>query len=324
MNVNLEVGAFDYAVRAEFHKNLFGQNCVYERFNVKAKIAEIRQFFSHLTAHQSDKNDHMFHSTDVLVECGASVTGQHMTVTVQGTPDEVGKVVSAVREKFESCDSYVRWVHDPQYLTSMNVPLPDKNPPFEEMYPWLNGESLESYYNRFITSSCSILLLIGAPGTGKTSFLRDFLRKTKSNAIVSYHPKVIENETFFAEWYESTDEHVVIAEDADDILSPRSDGNKVMQRFLNLSDGLVSMPHKKIIFTCNLENLSDIDSALTRPGRCFDVVHFAKLDRTQSKIVAEKAGIDFNLDGNEFTVSEIFNEKTKSSVKTLKNKFGFL
>jgi ATP-dependent 26S proteasome regulatory subunit len=96
------------------------------------------------------------------------------------------------------------------------------------------------------------------------------------------------------------------------------------QRFLNLGDGLISLPNKKIIFTCNLERTSDIDSALTRPGRCFDVVKFDSLNREQSRAVANKIGVEFNLDGSEFTVSEIFNAKKTSEVQKTKNSFGFL
>jgi ATPase family associated with various cellular activities (AAA) len=324
MNVSIETGKFGSAAIAEFHSKNFGLNVINSSLNLKAGIEQIMLALNHMTVHQCTSHETMFHSDGLLIECEVGSTGGHVSLTVIGVKSKVESITAELSSKFESYGSYVRWVYDPQYLESINVPLPEKNPPFEEMYPWLKGESLSSYYNRFVQSDCSILLLIGAPGTGKTSFLRDMLRKTKQNAIVTYHPKVLEQESFFADWYQSSKENFVIAEDADEILSPRSDGNKILSRFLNLGDGLISLPNKKIIFTCNLERASDIDSALTRPGRCFDVVKFNSLNREQSKAVANKIGVEFNLDGSEFTVSEIFNAKKTSEVQKTKNSFGFL
>jgi ATP-dependent 26S proteasome regulatory subunit len=42
-----------------------------------------------------------------------------------------------------------------------------------------------------------------------------------------------------------------------------------MSRFLNISDGLIKLPNKKLVFTTNVTNFENIDSALLRPGRCF-------------------------------------------------------
>lgn len=324
MDVKIETGKFGSAAIAEFHSKNFGLNVISSSLNLKAGIEQIMLALNHMTVHQCNSSETMFHEDGLLIECKVGSTGNHVNLSIVGVKSKVESITAELSNEFESYGSYVRWIYDPQYLESINVPLPEKNPPFEEMYPWLKGESLMSYYDRFMQSDCSILLLIGTPGTGKTSFLRDMLRKTKQNAIVTYHPKVLEQESFFADWYQSSKENFVIAEDADEILSPRADGNKIMHRFLNLGDGLISLPNKKIIFTCNLERTSDIDSALTRPGRCFDVVKFDSLNREQAKIVANKIGIEFNLDGSEFTVSEIFNAKKKESVASTKNSFGFL
>lgn len=43
------------------------------------------------------------------------------------------------------------------------------NSPFDEMYPWLEDETLTDYYHRFMNSKSNILILIGVPGTGKTT-----------------------------------------------------------------------------------------------------------------------------------------------------------
>jgi ATP-dependent 26S proteasome regulatory subunit len=48
----------------------------------------------------------------------------------------------------------------------------------------------------------------------------------------------------------------------------------MMHRFLNVGDGLVTTKGKKLIFSTNLPSIRDVDSALVRPGRCFDILNF--------------------------------------------------
>ena len=48
---------------------------------------------------------------------------------------------------------------------------------------------------------------------------------------------------------------------------------------------------KKLIFSTNLEDPADVDPALLRPGRCFDVLRFALLDAAQAGALAQAAGI---------------------------------
>jgi ATP-dependent 26S proteasome regulatory subunit len=53
------------------------------------------------------------------------------------------------------------------------------------------------------------------------------------------------------------------------MLLARANGNVDLHRFLAVADGVVRAQGRKIIFTTNLPNISDIDEALLRPGRCF-------------------------------------------------------
>jgi hypothetical protein len=48
----------------------------------------------------------------------------------------------------------------------------------------------------------------------------------------------------------------------------------MMAKFLNVSDGMIKLPGKKTIFTTNLDNIRNVDSALICSGRCFDVLTF--------------------------------------------------
>lgn len=183
-------------------------------------------------------------------------------------------------------------------------------------------ESLTDYYDRYVNSSANVLLLKGLPGVGKTSFLRGLLYHSKQSATLTYHEKILEQDRFFVDWLEN-DDMFMILEDADTLLLPRKEGNNLMARFLNMGDGLMGFTNKKIIFSTNLPNLSDIDSALTRPGRCFDILEFRNLNREESIVLCDKIGTSVP-DGDSFSVSELFANKRNETVSHKKSTFGFM
>jgi ATP-dependent 26S proteasome regulatory subunit len=154
--------------------------------------------------------------------------------------------------------------------------------------------------------------LIGPPGTGKTSFIKYLLTRSGSGAKVSYDPDIIKSDSFFAEFVEG-DASFMIFEDADAFLQSKKEGNTLMHRFLNVADGLVSTKGKKLIFSTNLPSITDIDEALIRPGRCFDICHFRNLTRDEAENVVAEIQQDISLpDSNNISLSEIFNELKSS------------
>jgi hypothetical protein len=234
--------------------------------------------------------------------------------------------IAAIKSHFSVPNSYIRWIYDTQYLESIKIPLENKNMPFTEMYPFLNGETLDEYYDRYMNSDASILLLLGPPGLGKTAMIRGLLRYANQSAILTYHTKLLESDEFFASWFRSKDENIVIMEDSDTMLLPRADGNSMMNRFLNLGDGLITLKNKKMIFTTNLPNVSSIDEALLRKGRCHDVVEFSYLNKDQASLIADKAGICFVADQEKYTIADIFADTRTNKVSSVKRhqQFGFM
>jgi hypothetical protein len=242
-------------------------------------------------------------------------------VSVMGSKEEIERFIPILYEYFEKYQdetkSFVNWciIDDAGKMVKIKKELEVKNTPFTEMYPFLNGESLEEYYERFNSSSASILLLQGPPGTGKTTFIRGLLHHLKKNALLSYDEAILKSDNFLSSFIEDSSVNYLIFEDADAYLTSRESGNRTIHKFLNAGDGLISSSDKKIIFTTNLASLSDVDQALIRPGRCFDVLQFRQLTKDEAIAVAEKQGVEVELPEKNFTIAEIFNSQKNTKKK---------
>ena len=66
------------------------------------------------------------------------------------------------------------------------------------------------------------------------------------------------------------------------LLMARTNGNHDLHRFLAIADGVVRAQGRKIIFTTSRPNIGDLDEALLRPGRCFQVVRTRLLNCEQA------------------------------------------
>jgi ATP-dependent 26S proteasome regulatory subunit len=61
-----------------------------------------------------------------------------------------------------------------------------------------------------------------------------------------------------------------------------------MHRFLATADGVARSQGRKIIFTTNLPNVTDIDDALIRPGRCHAIRHLRNLTPEEAESLARR------------------------------------
>ena len=249
----------------------------------------------------------------------ATSTRGKLDVDATGTPEDVLTFIKQMDGQLKRAENLIEWVYSARG-DSISVPL-NYRPAIMSAYPWL-PKDIHSYIDDYLNSSASVIILIGPPGTGKTTFIKNLIHRSGGDAKVTYDEKVMGDDSLFAGFIEG-DTRFLIMEDADAFLAAREDGNTMMHRFLNVSDGLISAEGKKLVFSTNLPSVHDIDAALLRPGRCFDIVEFRPLTRDEATEVAGEVGTVGPLpDGKEFTLAEIFNIQPSDS-KAGRRHIGF-
>lgn len=210
----------------------------------------------------------------------------------------------------------------------INVPVTGNKSFYEEAYPAIGD--FDKFLNDYLNSDSAVLLLYGPPGTGKTSLLREMLTRSNKTALLTYSKDIAGLDTLFSHFYESGDAFLIV-EDADTYINSRSeDGNDVMKKLLNITDGLTAKPEKKVIFTTNLTDLSHVDPALLREGRCFAAVNINSLNSDQAIKLIEVMGHSKTvLDDQKLPIvlanvySLLAGREVDQSTKTVKSSFGF-
>ena len=299
--------------------------------NIKQEIVTThKDWDNYLSENWLDCQIIQYGSNDGLIVDGEmnffdySLQSSSAEIKMYGSRTFVEKVRNSLLRNFKIATCHIEWIYG-QDGSSVNIPLLGEKLPITEMYPFLGDESVENYYDRFLDSDASILLLIGPPGTGKTTFIRGLLHYAKKNAMVTYDDKILERDYVFARFIED-DSDVMVIEDADNFLKSRAEGNTMMHRFLNVGDGLISMKGKKLIFSTNLPSVRDVDSALIRPGRCFDIVTFDNYTLEQAQKLAGKLGLTFEekeSKNDKYSLAEIFHKQKNVSPKQTSS-FGFI
>lgn len=244
------------------------------------------------------------------------------TVEVVSTHANISIILDGIKAKY-SQQKYAQikwWYHDSNEGIAHTTTYIEKPPSIirPEFYPGVKDP--EDYIRRYLASDAAILLAAGPPGTGKTTLLRHMIYEHNLVASVVYDEHLMEKDQIFQNFLFGKEEDILIIEDADVILTSReADKNKLMSRFLNISDGLIKLPNKKIVFTTNIGDFNKVDQALMRPGRCFDVLHTRALNLDEARAAARAAGLPLPFEGDEYTLAELFNGRQRAETR----KIGF-
>lgn len=229
-------------------------------------------------------------------------------IAVLGAPEPVRELSAQLRAAFAPAGATVHWLYGDPGQT-LALPLREDLRPQPEMFPFL-PRPLADYYAAYARASAAILLLIGPPGTGKTSFIRGFLQHGGHDALVCVDPALLQTDLPLTEFLTSAAD-VFVLEDADALLTSRRSGNTLMHRLLSVSDGLITLAGKKLIFSSNLDDPADVDPALLRPGRCFDVLRFRLLEAAEAGALAAAAGVTAPSDAaRRYSAAEVFHAGT--------------
>lgn len=178
------------------------------------------------------------------------------------------------------------------------------------------------------TRESGLVVLNGTPGVGKTWYIRHLCSQHPkeyiivTNAIASHlaQPEFI---SFMLDHKDS----VFILEDCEQILMDRSENTfgGAISNILNMSDGLMSdIFNVKFICTFNAD-ISKIDSALLRKGRCYARYEFGKLTSDKVEKFCKVHNIELP-EYKEMTLGEIYNHEVSDEYKEQKKtrkKIGF-
>ncbi|MEM9445902.1 MAG: AAA family ATPase [Verrucomicrobiota bacterium] len=177
-----------------------------------------------------------------------------------------------------------------------------------------------------------ITLLQGAPGTGKTSFIRHLVAKLADTHRFYFIPpsnfKMLKDPEFVDFWSNQSNHHkemkkIVILEDAEGILLPRQwDNRDELSALLNITDGLLG-EFLKLHLICTINcSVSALDPAVLRPGRLIARKQFKNLTQQQAIVLANKLGKPLQIKET-YSLAEIYTETSESELNPPKPAIGF-
>lgn len=259
-----------------------------------------------------------------VMACSWNPDKHEVYLTCTGSKDIVDYLIGIYETTDKKHKKTLDWFYKNKngHTDSMSINITQDIVPKDCYYPYITG-GIDNFLRAYQESSESVLILYGAPGTGKTSFLRNYLISRNLSALITYDESILSDDGIFVKFITHKHHDVMIIEDADLLIQSREiDNNKMMTKFLNVSNGLVQFNNKKLIFTTNITNINKIDSALIRPGRCFGVIEFKPLSFGEANVLCKEERMPALTEEKDYTLADIFNRGISDT--SAQSKFGIL
>jgi hypothetical protein len=214
----------------------------------------------------------------------------------------------------------------------------------KDYYPYIDTDMM---FDQFFTGPENIFLIVGEPGLGKSKMSTLAIRHAYDNPDKLPYDKmadspgleeqfinivyvksvdVLVNDMFWRK-IEADMIDIVVIDDLDYMLT-RRDGevrtaddirkNTFLNQFLSFTDGVVKS-RTKFIITTN-QAFDEIDSALLRKGRLFDIIELRRLHRSEALVIWEQNGLPESEFSKVFTTQEILPANLGSEISKRLNK----
>lgn len=193
------------------------------------------------------------------------------------------------------------------------------------------GEKFDKIYENIVDKlnkiSKGIIILRGAPGTGKTTMIKHLTTRVDRKFI--FIPTGLSGELAspsFLTLLLNYKDSILVLEDAEQAVQSRESdlsNSSTCSTLLNISEGVISeLLRISLILSYNTNN-EKVDSALTRPGRLNFDYCFGPLSIKDGQKLADSLGKKITI-SKEMTLAEIYNiESDNNYSQPVQKKMGF-
>ena len=190
------------------------------------------------------------------------------------------------------------------------------------------GDGFTETHNKLVNSlkntTSGLYLFYGAPGTGKSSYIKHLLSEDIDRKMAYIPVSLIDRLTHpdMLPLLMNNKNIVLILEDAEKALTSReiSQDSSIVSTILNLTDGFIGQAiNISVVATFNTEK-DKIDEALLRKGRLKMSHEFKKLSVKNCRKIAESIGVDPSKINEEMSLAEIYNFEEDTQYKAPEEK----